>query len=78
MLGTEPLAGMPGGRKRKPREWGIELVKLGPAPIPDGVRVTLLDRETGRRVGSRTIPWHEFRDVAQGLVLANIAEGVHE
>jgi hypothetical protein len=69
---------MPADRARKPREWGVELVKLGPSTIPDAVRVTLIDRETGRRIGSRTLQWEEFRDVAQGLVLTNIAEGVYE
>lgn len=76
----EPLAGMPTPVKRGPREWGIELTAIGAATgtVADEVRVTLVDRETGKRVGTRTVPWAEFRDVAQGMVLVNIAEGVHE
>lgn len=77
---AEPLAGLPAGRARKPREWGIELAAIvdGPGGPATGVRVTLIDRETGKRVGARLVPWREFRDVAHGLVLVNVAEGVYE
>jgi hypothetical protein len=80
MLGDESLAGLPAGRARKPREWGIELTAIGAATgtMAAAIRVTLIDRETGKRVGSREVPWAEFRDTAHGLVLVNIAEGVHE
>lgn len=80
ITGQEPLAGTPTPRKRSPREWGIELTPIGALPRDPApsVRVTLIDRETGKRVGSRVIPWTEFRDVRHSTVLANIAEGVHE
>lgn len=78
---TEPLPGFGnrGEPKRKPREWGIEVAPLGSPGADDmAVRVTLVDRDTGKRVGSRRIPWAEFRDCAAGVFLTNIAEGVHE
>lgn len=80
MTVDEPLAGMPTPVKRGPREWGIELTAIGAAigTMAAEVRVTLIDRETGKRVGTRTVPWAEFRDVAHGLVLINVAEGVYE
>jgi hypothetical protein len=65
--------------KRAPREWGISIVPLGSPGSDDmAVRVTLVDRETGKRVGSRVIPWAEFRDCSTVTFLTNIAEGVHE
>lgn len=68
--------------KRAPREWGIELIPIGGSDPhsndPDAVRVRLIDRETGRHVGARTMPWSWFRDVARTSILVNIAEGVHE
>lgn len=72
---AEPLI----GQGRKPREWGIEITPIGGLPREqcEAVRITLIDRETGRRVGSRTVPWPEFRDCATGTFLSNIAEGVH-
>lgn len=75
-----PLSGLEmhrAGLGRKPREWGIEITPIG-GPPGQSVRITLIDRETGRRVGSRTVPWTEFRDCATGTFLTNIAEGVHE
>lgn len=79
MTGDEPITGLP-GQGRKPREWGIELAPIvdGPGGPATQVRVTLIDRGSGKRVGSRLVPWSEFRDVARGLVLVNVAEGVHE
>lgn len=81
--GDQPLPGLP-GQGRKPREWGVELTPLAadlPNPagyFPAKVRITLIDRETGRRVGSRVLPWEEFKDSAHVATLVNIAEGVHE
>lgn len=73
----ESIPGTPPPPKRSPREWGIELAPLGVDGKPGEVRITLIDRETGKRVGARVIPWIEFRDVARNAVLINIAEGVH-
>jgi hypothetical protein len=81
-----PLTGLSGGRARKPRETGVEITPVGKQgtgfgathDFPQTVRVTLIDRETGKRVGSRVLPWSEFRDAAHNVVLINIAEGVHE
>lgn len=71
-----PHEGLLPGQGRRPREWGIELIPVGEGP--GRIRVTLIDRETGRRVGSREVPWAEFRDCAHVTTLVNIAEGVHE
>jgi hypothetical protein len=75
----EPLAGMPTPRGRE--RYGIEIVGLGAAgngaPHVESVRVTLIDHETGKRVGACVMPFEWLRDVAQGgTCLANIRPGV--
>lgn len=63
---------------KEPREWGIELVPNDGAP-PSSVRVWLIDRETGQRIGSRSVPWEWFRGIATGeTITINVANGVHE
>lgn len=65
--------------RRRPRTWGIELLPIPPGGIhPKEIRLTVIDRETGQRVGSRKLPWSEFRDVARSVVLVNVDEGVAE
>lgn len=78
-----PLQMPPGlvAPRRLPRVWGISLEPVAAAAndgFPGDVRVTLIDRETGRRVGARMLPWEEFRVSATQLVLVNISEGVWE
>lgn len=74
------LPGMDAGAppKRRPRTWGIEIcpVPMDGAYPPSTVRLTLIDQETGRRVGAKDCPWDWFRDCARGTVLVQIAEGV--
>jgi len=67
---------------RRPRKWGIE---LSPLPFettgvltPHAIQITLIDRETGKRLGRRRVSWEEFRGVTAGLVLINVEEGVWE
>jgi len=77
---TDELPGMTAGTpKRRPRTWAVEIAPVGQtlAPAkPTSVRVTLIDQETGRRIGAKNCPWEWFRDCATGTVLVQIDEGV--
>lgn len=74
-----PLGDRPTPGRRLPRSWGIEISPIGAPGADDmAVRITLIDRETGKRLGARLIPWAEFRDCAGGTFLTNIGEGVWE
>jgi len=76
------LPTMPADRGRE--RWGVEICGLQPG-VPEGggaphctqVRVTLINHETGKRVGACVLPFEWIRDVAQGgTALANIRPGV--
>ena len=60
---------------RGPERWRVEITGLGGDPA-DRVRVTLIDAETGKRVGANELPFAWLRDVAHGgVALAAIVPG---
>jgi hypothetical protein len=65
--------------KGKPKQIGIEFLRLGDVHAPDAIRVRLVDRETGKHLGSKVVPWDEIRDMAWAeIVLVNVDMGVFE
>ena len=52
----------PGGAP--PARWRIELTGVGQGGRASEVRVTLIDAETGKRIGAAMVPFEWVRDVA--------------
>lgn len=64
-LAEQSLFGTSAERAQPRDRWRIEVAGIGGTPS-DEVRVTLVDADTGRRVGARQLPFSWLRDVAHG------------
>jgi hypothetical protein len=58
------LDGLPPNPKGR-ESWRVEITGMGGDPS-DRVQVTLVDAETGKRLGAQVVPFEWIRDVAHG------------